>query len=455
MKKRLFCLFIALIFVLCGCMPDFPGIPESESDSSDVNEGTAPLLEDYLIKIEEIKAPVRDYGVNEAYSLVEKDLVVQIFYPVDGSMALQTTVNDWIASTVEYYLAESEGSTSSGEAAELNIDYNSYVAAERFAGIKFSGIYERPYMAHPTEVIKTFNMDIESKTFLKLEQFLNDGGMEKLTQLVIEATGADASSVDENFLEHWLLTDKGLEITLNRGDYLPMSEGTKTAFFTYEEISDIFFFPEEITIASTIDPTKPMIALTFDDGPSAHTGRLLDIFAAHGGKATFFVVGNIIYDRPAVVERIVEEGHEIGGHSWSHRDFTKLTDQEVTDQIMNTRAKIYEVSGKDTLIIRPPYGARDKRVASIAAECGVSMILWSVDTLDWELKDADLVYESIMSQAYDGAIILCHDLHKTTVDAMERAIPDLIAKGYQLVTVTDLLTCDGGELVPGKAYFNQ
>ena len=439
-------------------MPDYPGIPESEnteSDSSDVNEGTAPLLEDYLIKIEEIKAPVRDYGVNEAYSLVEKDLVVQIFYPVDGSMALQTTVNNWINSTVEYYLAESEGSASSGEAAELNIDYSSYIVAERFAGIRFSGIYERPYMAHPTDVIKTFNMDIESKTILKLEQLLMEGGKEKLTQLVIEATGADANSVDEHFLENWVLTNEGLEIILNRGDYLPMSEGTKSAIFTYEEISDIFFFPEEIPSTSAIDPTKPMLALTFDDGPSAHTGRLLDIFDAHGGKATFFVVGNIIYDRPNVVKRIVDEGHEIGGHSWDHRKLVLLEDQEVVDEIMNTRAKIYEASGVDSLIMRPPYGAKDSRVSSIAADCGVSLIHWSVDTLDWELKDADLVYESVMSQAYDGAIILCHDLHKTTVDAMERVIPDLIAQGYQLVTVTDLLTCDGGELVPGKAYFNR
>ena len=202
------------------------------------------------------------------------------------------------------------------------------------------------------------------------------------------------------------------------------------------------------------DKTKPMVALTFDDGPSAHTDRLLDIFAKHSGRGTFFVVGNIIDNRKETVKRIVSDGHEIAGHSWSHRQLTNLSDQDIKDQIMSTRAKIYELTGYDAKLVRPPYGAHNELVRSVAKELEISLVNWSVDTLDWKYRDANTVYNTIMEKAYDGAIILCHDLHKTTVDAMEKVIPALIEKGYQLVTVSELLEAKGKTVEAGKVYFN-
>ena len=109
---------------------------------------------------------------------------------------------------------------------------------------------------------------------------------------------------------------------------------------------------------------------------------------------------------------------------------------------------------KDTTM-RPPYGSCNDQVKANAGELGIALINWSVDTLDWKYKNADTVYQAVMDGAKDGAIILCHDLHKTTVDAMEQAIPALIAEGYQLVTVTELLTSDGGTINAGKLYYNR
>jgi peptidoglycan/xylan/chitin deacetylase (PgdA/CDA1 family) len=121
---------------------------------------------------------------------------------------------------------------------------------------------------------------------------------------------------------------------------------------------------------------------------------------------------------------------------------------------MMTRAKIYDVAGVDCRIVRPPYGACNDAVRAVGASVGVSFVNWSVDTLDWKSKNAVAVHNEIMSSVSDGAIILCHDLHKTTVDAMEKVIPALIEKGYQLVTVSELLEAKGKTVEAGKVYFN-
>ena len=204
-----------------------------------------------------------------------------------------------------------------------------------------------------------------------------------------------------------------------------------------------------------IDLTKPMIALTFDDGPSDHTQRLLDILQTYGAKGTFFVVGSTLDEREEELIRIANAGHEIGNHSWSHRSFTDISSSEVRKEITNTRNKIYDITGVDCTLVRPPHGACNERVQTLGKELGVSFINWTVDTLDWKTKNADAVYKEIMEYTANGHIVLCHDLHKTTVDAMERAIPALIEKGYQLVTVSELLTCYGDEIIAGNLYYRQ
>ena len=142
-------------------------------------------------------------------------------------------------------------------------------------------------------------------------------------------------------------------------------------------------------------------------------------------------------------------------NTWNHRQLTRLTSQEITDQIMMTRAKIFEVTGVDCTIVRPPYGACNDNVQGVGITTGVSFINWSVDTLDWKNKNAQAIYNEIISTAKNGDIILCHDLHKTTVDAMELVIPKLIADGYQLVTVSELMKYSNTPLEAGKIYYMQ
>lgn len=201
--------------------------------------------------------------------------------------------------------------------------------------------------------------------------------------------------------------------------------------------------------------TQPMIALTFDDGPSIHTERLLDLFAKYGGHGTFCVIGNRIDLLPDTVARTVREGNELAVHSWDHCQLTRLGADKVTEEIETTRQKIFELTGGECTVLRPTYGAVNDTLMRVAKDLDMIVVNWSVDTLDWKTRDADATYRAIMKGAEDGAIILCHDLYGETVDAMERVIPELTARGYRLVTVTELLTADARTVEAGRLYRKQ
>lgn len=468
MKKYLSVLIICMI-CLFGCSAS----PESSTDTEPIDD----LLEEYIKNPDILISPVREYGENTGYVLMEEDLSVRIAYPEGTLTVLNQAIESWIAETVDYYQKEAAGSGANIEPAELTADYNSYLTANRWVSVKIIGLFDKPYLAHPVDIIATFHADLQTGRLIALDDLLLSGGREKLQSIIIQDCNLETEYIDEHLLDLWTLTSDGLEIILARGDYLPMSDGTVTLEYPYETLKDILILDEPIEAEdhttendttseepitppseepaappAELDPNKPMVALTFDDGPSKHTDRLLDIFAAHGGKGTFFVVGNLIENRSDTVERIALEGHQVAGHSWDHRQLTKLNSEEVTNQIMATRAKIYETTGADATVLRPPYGAVNEDVKNVCAQLGVTIVNWSMDTLDWKYKDADKIYNTIINEVKDGDIILCHDLHGTTVDAMERVIPALIEQGYQLVTVSELISYGDKEITAGNVY---
>jgi len=186
---------------------------------------------------------------------------------------------------------------------------------------------------------------------------------------------------------------------------------------------------------------QPYIAMTFDDGPSAAlTPRLLDILKQRNIKATFFLIGQNAAANPDIVRRILADGHEIGNHSWTHPQLSKLSDDGVTTEISKTQDAIKEASGFTPTILRPPYGAITARQREwIESRFGLSIILWSVDPFDWKRPGASVITQRILSQVRPGAIILSHDIHKQTIDAMPATLDALAAKGYKFVTVTELI----------------
>ena len=166
---------------------------------------------------------------------------------------------------------------------------------------------------------------------------------------------------------------------------------------------------------------RKLVALTFDDGPHAiYTAQLLDGLKERSVPATFFFIGQRAEQNQVLVRRAYEEGHEVGCHTWSHPDLTKLSDEKIKSQIEQCRDLFDGILGEQpAYLVRPPYGNADRRVRTAVDQV---MLTWSVDPLDWKLKDEEQVCENILSGVRDGSIILCHDIHKTTVPAVLRAV---------------------------------
>src|SRR6266513_1658435 len=200
--------------------------------------------------------------------------------------------------------------------------------------------------------------------------------------------------------------------------------------------------PAESNITfSSVHADGPYIAMTFDDGPSATlTPKILDILAAHRIKATFFVIGENVVQHPEVVARAAREGHEIGNHSWSHPNFGKMSDEGVRSQVKRTDDAIKEATGTRPILLRPPYGsitARQKRW--IHDQFGYQIILWDVDPYDWKRPGPSVVRNRILKETQPGSIVLSHDIHPGTIEAMPSTFDALEAKGFRFVTVSELI----------------
>jgi peptidoglycan/xylan/chitin deacetylase (PgdA/CDA1 family) len=186
----------------------------------------------------------------------------------------------------------------------------------------------------------------------------------------------------------------------------------------------------------------PYIALTFDDGPNKTlTPKLLDLLAAHHMKATFFVVGQNAADHPDILKRAVREGHEIANHSWSHPNLGKMSDEAARREVQKTDDAIVAAIGKRPTLLRPPYGsitARQKRW--MHDDFGYRIIIWDVDPLDWKRPGPSVVTSRILKETHAGSIVLAHDIHPPTLEAMPATFDQLDAKGFKSVTVSELLS---------------
>ena len=188
----------------------------------------------------------------------------------------------------------------------------------------------------------------------------------------------------------------------------------------------------------------PYIAMTYDDGPhAANTPRLLDMLKQRNIKATFFVVGQCAAEYPAIMKRIVAEGHEVANHSWSHPLLTKMGEGAVTEQLQKTHDAIVNATGVTPKLMRPPYGGFTATQRAWAnGKWGYKIILWDVDPLDWKVRNAEHVKSEILHQTVAGSIVLSHDIHKTTVDAMPDTLDGLVGRGFKFVTVSELIAMD-------------
>lgn len=376
----------------------------------------------------------QQYGSCSNYAQDEGSIHLRLNHPTGDISALDNAVTDWARQAARDY----QSTLSEDTVVSLVASYDSYEVNGRVVGVLVTGSLSYSHEVAPQTVMATFNADRTTGALLTLEELLREGGADTLRQMAAERAGVDAGRAD--LLDHWLLTDSGLQLYL---------DGALAVEFTYLELLGILDLPNP---ERQIDPSKPMIALTFDDGPSNNTTHIVELLRFYNSRATFYVVGNRVSSYASTIQYCAAQGNEIGIHTWEHAKLTTLSPQEISDQLTLTEQAVQQYAGVSCASVRPTGGACNDTVKTVAGQLGYYLVNWSVDTEDWKTRDADSTYNAIMEGAYDGAIVLCHDLYESTASAMDRVIPELIAQGYQLVTVSELLSYREGGAVPGTLY---
>ena len=286
----------------------------------------------------------------------------------------------------------------------------------------------------------------------KKEEFWN-----KITELVyLKYPNFIADVISKNDRENvYFLKDNELiiyyydyEITpsLNEDIFLTVNYNEIKDYLNINVDLDSFYNNED---GSVINTNKKLVAITFDDGPGPYTNKLLDILNANKAHATFFMLGNNLEKYRSVVLNVYNSGNEIGYHSYAHTNFKRQDIATIKSELDQSNAILKSITGTTFSLIRPPYGSLNSKIKE---ELDSSFILWSVDTEDWRHKDSEYLLNYVLENIYAGAIILFHDIHTSSVDAMAKILPYLYVEGYQVVTVSDLAKNYNVTLEPHKAY---
>ena len=255
-----------------------------------------------------------------------------------------------------------------------------------------------------------------------------------------EKTGAMATGWTEHHNHTYYYNDKG-----------EMQYGHQTIDgeeYLFDKVTGILI---SINGNRVIDPNKPMVALTFDDGPSSYTPRVLNCLEEYGQAATFFVVGYNASRYGSTMKRMIDMGCEIGNHSNNHPDLTNLSYSGIVNEMAVTNTYIYNATGTYATVSRTPGGSYNNTVKSAIS---TPIIMWSIDTLDWKTRDTWSTVNSVLNNVKDGDIVLMHDIHSPTITAAEILIPELVARGYQLVTVSELAQYRGNGMNAGQVYYS-
>jgi peptidoglycan/xylan/chitin deacetylase (PgdA/CDA1 family) len=202
---------------------------------------------------------------------------------------------------------------------------------------------------------------------------------------------------------------------------------------------------------SSVNITQPVVAMTFDDGPHPSlTPKLLDILKERNIKCTFFLIGQNVKAYPQIVRRIIAEGHEIGAHTYTHCSLTSRSDAQIRSELQRSEEVLMTAANYRPQLIRPPYGAINTRIKQLMfSEFGYSTIMWSVDPQDWRRPGVSVVTSRLVSGARPGAIMLAHDIHPPTIQAVPAMFDQLLAKGYQFVTVSQLMNMEKANMPVG------
>lgn len=386
------------------------------------------------------------------------DIKVAINYPEFHHPVLDNAISKEAMNIYKEFKNQYQNMNSFNNIAELNIDYHHEILNNRYINVVLTSFINQSNLAHPVNGIKTFVYDKKTNKILKLQDLITQDELNKLVPLFqknILTKYKDCILMDEfkgtidnqfSHYENFTFNDDDFILyfnpyTITAGycntikvtipmDQINLKIPLERGIEPEKKVATVVSQPKNV-----IDPNKKAIAITFDDGPSKYTKQILSLFKKHKGNATFFVIGNKVKLYSETLQTMVKNGNEIGNHSYNHKYLTRVTDDELLNQIQDTQNIIKETTGFTPKLFRPTYGSINKHLRD---KVKLDIIMWSVDTSDWKTSSAKKIADRALRTIQDGDIILMHDTHSQTIKALELMLPKLAEEGYQFVTVSEL-----------------
>jgi len=427
----------------------------------------------------------------------EEDQTIAVHYPITGHKKIDAILSAFALNRIELFRQETANIQLTNEEVwpyELHIDYEIVYETSRHLSLIFR---ESKFLggAQSSSAMYTYNFNLKQGRQLTLKDLFKGSSayLEILSQYIretlIENHALDITLDDdwvikgsqplESNFKHFVLKENSLVILFEKYQIGPAFIGEPfleipfDVFTAHIELKEITLAqpPAEIeTIETTeskttIEPitestvetttsellstdekiiapvlNRKKIAITFEDGPHPiYTPLILDALKSRNKVATFFVMGNRANEYPKLTKRIYDEGHLLGNHSWSHTQLTRLSYEDILNQIEQTNETVARLTGFTPFIYRPPYGIYNEHVISTA---NMPAILWSIDPLDLKFDDSAYITNYVLDHAFDGAIILLRDTNPNTTQALSAIIDGLVKEGFDIVTVDELLEID-------------
>lgn len=451
------------------------------------NSNVKPANIDEYIKGTEVKNKGKEAGRMDSIIEYGDRITMAVHYPVFENPMVDMIIHDDIRQLIgEFKIELAKDSSTKGF---LHCDYSAYLVDDTHVSATL--LMEKSFSsyAHPDMIVRNYVFDTEANKRMVMADIIDPQKMSDFTNLVMnKITNLEGYTSVENIniviSEYFksnpysfYLSGDGVVIKFEKYSILPGYFGSPEILIPYSEAGNFFKSdfkfgnvisqaeaqqqenqlknqqpPEEVPVKRVVDESKPMVALTFDDGPHPQNTRIiLKALSQYKGAATFYMLGNRADSYGDVIEEIVAHGSEVENHSWSHTNYTKRTAGEIKSDKDKSQNAIKKYSGHTPITMRVPYGAINDTVKS---SVGMPIVLWSVDTNDWKDKDSKTIIEWVTTNIKDGDIILMHDIWPETANSVLEIAKKLTDNGFQLVTVSEMAKARKIELKSGNKYFS-
>ena len=367
-----------------------------------------------------------------------KDALVSINYPVTEVSALDEAISSYINKV----RAEFKNSDYDGKP-ELNISYTYKEVNDEVINVS---ILTEIVTDKTVSKIKTFTYNKKSEKFLTMEDIVDDLDVldyDIKKELLSKYQDADMDYLSNVSYDFFTMDDENLTIYFNPTQLKDTNDELVYLDIPLDSLNLLIDVDREENTntylnfkKNTINEEDKVVALTFDDGPSKYTKDILDILKKHDACGTFFLIGNKVSFYGEVLREMLSEGNEIGNHSYDHKYLTRLSEEEVKDEINKTQDEIKRVTGYTPTLFRPTYGGYNNTLKSYI---DLTFVLWDVDSRDWSVKSTEGIMYNVFKDVKSGSIILFHDNHEYSVNALPSVIKELKKQGYKFVTVSELL----------------